>query len=48
MAAMSEEARKKRQAYMREYMTKYRKQNPDKIKEINNRHWENKMSKERD
>ena len=42
MAVLSDRARKKRNEYMREY----RKRNPDKIREINARYWENKAKKE--
>lgn len=40
---MSEIAKEERRRYMRQYMRKYRKNNKDKIKEIQTRYWEKKF-----
>lgn len=45
MNALSKGATEQRRAYQREYAKKYRKENPDKVQEINARYWENKFKK---
>ena len=42
MATMTDEARAKRAAYMRQW----RKRNPDKVRESNRRYWERKADRE--
>jgi hypothetical protein len=37
---LSQQARAKRCQYMREYMKKWRRKNPEKVREMNRRYWE--------
>lgn len=39
---MENKAKTARNSYMKEYMRKYRKTHPDKVKEIRERYWEKK------
>lgn len=41
---LSKEAKKARAAYMRDYMRKYRRNNPDKVKDAEARRWERKAA----
>jgi len=41
---MSDEARKAKNDYQRKYLKEWRKKNPDKSKEYQNRYWEKKFT----
>lgn len=42
---LTKQAQEERRTYMREYMAAYRRKNPDRIKEINNRYWNKRSMK---
>jgi hypothetical protein len=46
MIMLSDKAKETKNEYMRNYMKKWSKKNPEKVKQINNRYWEKRSQRE--